>query len=150
MISPNSKARLSCWGAMILLTVFALLACTTPGRVLPRLTDIVTPPCPDTSDYSSLTRWAAIGTAIAVVCTLISIWFPGPKIRATAGAGIGIAVGAWVLKFLLVEYMWIAALLAFVAAVIAALAFMWGHRKKFERFVNMDIDGDGKIGHDMG
>lgn len=133
------------WIAGVLASLVILVACASK----PKTPDISMPPVTPTitsKDYGPL-DWAAwIGTATAVTFTLLSVWFPGSRMRATAGAGIGIAVGAWIMKFLLVKYLWIAVLLTFLVSIICSALFLWGHRLWFERKLNVDLTRNGEIG----
>lgn len=135
------NCRVACWASMLLV----LVACA--GRSLP--VDPKLPRLPKSAigpNYESLDWAAGIGTAVAVAFILLSVWFPTPKFRLMAGAGVGIAVGAWLLKFLLVEYLWIACLIAFALALAGMALYIFGHRKWVEKFVKVDINKDGVIG----
>lgn len=100
----------------------------------------------DVAGYGFLDWAAGIGVVVAVGFVLASIWLPGPKMRLTAGAGVGIAVGAWALKFVMVKYLPIALLISAVLALAFMGLFIWGHRWWFEHVTKLDLNGDGKIG----
>lgn len=131
---------------MAVAALLTIVACGAPSKR--SVGDLIPdgPPAITSNEYAPLDWAARIGTVVAVGAILASVWFPSGKLRMTAALAVGIAVVSWVLKYMLVYYLWLAVLLAFLASVLFALAFLWGHQKWLERKLNLDINRDGRIG----
>lgn len=94
--------------------------------------------------------WIAIAAAVlAAVSVVASIYLPGPKMRATAGTLIALAVCAWVLRVLLAilaVYLWWLALVAAVAGLAFGALYLYGHRWWFEKPFGINLDSDPRLG----
>lgn len=101
-------------------------------------------------DYSVLTYAAGLCTLIAAGSALASAVWPGDLTRRLAGTAIATAVGLWVLRVLLVKYLWLAVLLSALAAIAFGVAFLWGHLWWFEEKTGLDLDKSGTVGRGGG
>jgi hypothetical protein len=81
--------------------------------------------------------WIAIAAAVLAAATIVaSVYFPGPKMRATAGTLLAVAVCAWVLRILLAilsVYLWWVAVIAVACGLAFGALYLWGHRKWIAR-----------------
>lgn len=70
-------------------------------------------------------------------------------LRRLGAAMVGTFFGALMLKVVVVEYLWLAILLAAAFGAAASVLFAWGHRAWIERFLNIDLDRSGRIGDEV-
>lgn len=85
---------------------------------------------------------AALGAAGTVVAWGFGMPVP-PKVTI---ACIAVTVGAWILKLILVQYLWILVILFLLAIVLFGAAFAYTHIGWIEDRLNKDLNGNGTVG----
>lgn len=96
-------------------------------------------------DYTVLNVIGGLAAFIAFgACIARAFGLPIPS-RAV-GYAVLCAVVSWLLRLVLVKYLWLVALLAIIALVVGGMGFAYGHRKWLEKRLGLDLDHDGKIG----
>lgn len=89
---------------------------------------------------ASLCAVAAVGSVIAAV------FLKGAMPPKLTGTLILCAVGCWVLKLVLVKYLWLVGLVSVIGLLAAGGVAVYGHRNWLERRLGVDLDRDGDIG----
>lgn len=88
---------------------------------------------------AALASLLAAGSIMARAFGLVIPWRP-------TIAAISLAVGAWVLRAVLVGYMWLFMLMVVAAAVFGVVALLYSYRHWIESRIGADLDQDGKVG----
>lgn len=125
----------------LLLAVATMLGCS--NGLFHSIRKATDNPTVSTGQYAILDVIAGACSIGAVGLVIASIAVPLPVLRKLAGGCLACAVGSWVLKLLLVKYLWIAVLFAVISALIVLVSYLYGHRKWVERKLNVDLDGGG-------
>lgn len=89
-----------------------------------------------------------IGAAAAVIAagTVMVRAFGVPVPWRATAAAVGCAVAAWVVRAVLVGWMWLFALLAVLAVVFCLAALVLSYRGVAERWLRLDLNRDGRVG----
>lgn len=96
-------------------------------------------------DYSILNVLAGLCSVVAVG-VVIGRSLGAPLPVKSAWTCILCAAGCWLARALLVQYLWLFALLSAVSLIAGGMAVAYGHRAKIEKVLKRDLDKSGGIG----
>ena len=142
------KRRDLCAG-LLFLGVLVILLCNCGGPPLPDpgLTAPHVAALPDGSPNLGVLDWIAWAAALIAAGSLIaSGFFPVSGLVRVAGVAVAVAVGAWVLKTLLHDLLWLATPISIFVGLLAGAIWTWGHRVMMERVFGVDFNRNGEVG----
>lgn len=96
-------------------------------------------------DYTVLNVIGGL-SALIVFATLMVRAFGIPIPWKATTTALMCMVGSWVLRTVLADYMWLAALLSVISCVFAGMVVAYSYRAWVERRLGIDIDRDGTVG----
>jgi hypothetical protein len=105
--------------------------------------NLLNPPVGQFGVLDVIASLCAVGAAAAIV----TMFFAPNLVSGKMATALGItAVGTWVIKIILVKFIWLVALLSIVGLVLFGMAFAYGHLAWIESKTGLDLNHDGKVG----